>query len=234
MRNQTYKKMMEQDLQPLLKLAIPLMLTALVGTCIGFFQVVFLSHLSHEAMAAGALVSWLFGVFIVIIYGILSAINVLISHQHGAHDHHGISRVVRDGLLLSIVLTIPAIFLFWNMASVFLLFGQDPSIVRLATPYLHALVWGLLPMFIVTTLIELLIGLGHTRQVMLITILSVIFTLLFSFLLIFGKGGFPALGVAGAGWGTSINYWITAVILSIYFGATPRYHIYFSHIWKWK
>jgi multidrug resistance protein, MATE family len=63
------EQMYQHDLKPLLKLALPLVLTGLVGACIGFFETVFLAHLSHKAMAAGALVSWLFGVFVVIIFG---------------------------------------------------------------------------------------------------------------------------------------------------------------------
>ncbi len=225
-------KITQQDLIAVLKLAIPLMLTGLVGACIGFFETVFLAQLGYETMAAGALVSWLFGVFVVIIFGILSAVNILISRKHGANDVHGISLVIRDGLLLSILLSIPAIFLFWNMAPVFLIFGQSPAIVLLTESYLHALVWGLLPTLIVVTLTELLIGLGHTRQVMFITILSVFFTLVFSFLLIFGVGPVSSLGIAGAGWGISINYWIMAMIITIYFWINPNYRIYFSHAWK--
>ena len=62
------QQMYQHDLKPLLKLALPLVLTGLIGACIGFFETVFLAHLSHKAMAVGALVSWLFGVFVVIVY----------------------------------------------------------------------------------------------------------------------------------------------------------------------
>ena len=108
---------------------------------------------------------------------------------------------MRDSLLLAVLLSIPSMFLFWNMAPIFLIFGQKPSLVVAATPYLHALVFGLLPTFIVVALSELLLGIGHAKQVMLSTILSVAMTLLFSFTLIFGIGGAPQLGIAGAGWG---------------------------------
>lgn len=170
----------KRDLYPLIRLAFPLVLTGMVGASIGFFQTVFLAHLSHEAMAAGALVSWLFGVFVVIIFGTLSSINVLISHKHGAKDVRGISRVTRDGLILALLPSIPAVFLFWNMAPIFLFFGQNQSVVMLAEPYLHALTWGLLPTFIVVALTELIIGLGHGRVVMIFTTLSVVLALFFS------------------------------------------------------
>ena len=220
------------DFYPLLKLVLPLVLTGIVSSSIGFFETVFLAHLNSEAMAAGALVGWLFGVFIVILYGTLSSINVLISHKHGANDTQGISRVTRDGLLLSIFLSIPAIVLFWNMAPVFLFFGQEPSIAHLAEPYLHALCWGLLPTFIVVALTELLLGLGHARIVMKSTMLCVVLALFFSFCLIFGKLGMPSLGIAGAGWGTSISYAIMMCVLSVYLLLNKQYHKYLQHLFK--
>ena len=197
-----------------------------------FFSDGISAHLSHEAMAAGALVSWLFGVFVVIIFGTLSSINVLISHKHGAKDIRGISRVTRDGLFLALLLSIPAVFLFWNMAPIFLFFGQNQSVVMLAEPYLHALTWGLLPTFIVVALTEFIIGLGHGRVVMIFTTLSVLLALFFSFALIFGKFGMPALGIAGAGWGTTISYWIMVFVLSTYLLANKRYQLYLKHVFK--
>lgn len=225
-----WSKILKNDFYPLLKLVSPLVISGLVSASIGFFETVFLAHLSHEAMAAGALVSWLFGVFVVIIYGTLSSINVLIAHKHGAQDLRGVAKVVRDGLLLAVLLSTPAIFLFWNMAPLFLFFGQNPSLALLAEPYLHALTWGLLPTFIVVALFEFIIGLGHGRVVMLFTTVSVLLALFFSFSLIFGKFGMPALGIAGAGWGTTISYWIMAFILSTYVLVNKRYQIYFNHV----
>ncbi|HFL2715791.1 TPA: MATE family efflux transporter [Legionella pneumophila] len=222
----------KNDLYPLLKLAFPLILTGMVGASIGFFETVFLAHLSKEAMAAGALVSWLFGVFIVIIFGTLSSINVLIAHKHGAQDERGISRVLRDGLILAVFLSIPAIFLFWNMAPIFLLFGQEPSMVKLAEPYLHALTWGLLPTFIFAALNQLIIGLGHGRLVMIFTTFSVLFALFFSFALIFGKFAMPALGISGAGWGIVISDWIMVFLSSTYLMTNKRYQVYVKHIFQ--
>lgn len=116
---------LKKDLYPLLKLAIPLMLTGIVGASASFFETMFLARVDQQTLAAGALVSWLYATFAVIIFGTLSSINILIALKHGARDQTAISFVVRDGVLLSILLFIPAFLLFWNMAPIFLLFGQQ-------------------------------------------------------------------------------------------------------------
>ena len=220
------------DLHPLLKLAIPLALTGLVQSSTYFFQTLFLAHLSSDSLAAGSLVSWFFGTLAVILFGTLSSINILIAHKYGADDHDGISLVVRDGLLLSIILVIPAFLLIYNMPSIFLILGQTPAITALAKSYLYALAWGLLPNFVMISLFEFIIGIGHARIIMIFTVISVSLNIFFSNALIFGKYSMPALGIAGAGWGMSISYWITAFILTVYLLTSKIYKSYFKNICK--
>ncbi len=221
---------LKNDLYPLLKLAIPLALTGIVGASTGFFETMFLAKLGQNILAAGALVSWLYGTFAVILFGTLGSINILVSHKHGANDQAGISLVARDGLLLSLLMTIPAFFLFWNMSPIFLLLGQKPSIVSLAESYLHALAWGLLPNFISIAIFEFIIGLGHTRTIMYLTVFGVSLVIFFSYAFIFGAFGFPALGIAGAGWGMTTSYWIIAIVTSVFVFTHKDYKHYFRSI----
>lgn len=215
------------DFYPLMIIALPLVLTGTLQSSLGFFENIFLAHLGQRVLAAGALVSWLFFTMISLIFGILTSVNVLISHQYGAKNHAAISQVFRDAILLALIIVPSAFILFWNAADIYLLFGQSPELIELARLYLHALAWGLLPKFIFIVSYELLIGLGHSRTVMTITILSIPFYILFSYVLIFGKFGFPMLGIAGAGWGMTIADWIitTIVFSSLWFSKTYRQYV---------
>jgi MATE family multidrug resistance protein len=217
---------MREDVSPLLKLAFPLALTGIIQTSSYFFETVFLAHLNEEALAAGSLVSWFAGTFTVIIYGLLSSVNILVARAHGANDQQTITRVAQDGLKLAFFVAIPMVILLMNMAPLFLLFGQKPQIVALATPYLHALSLGILPTFIEIACLEFMLGLGRTRVMMLMTFLSAPLTILLSVALIFGKWGMPALGIAGAGYGMSITHWITAIFLLTYLLSHKQYRAY--------
>ncbi len=229
-----WSQFIKTDLYPLLKLVLPLILTGMVSSSIPFFETVFLAHLSQEALAAGALVSWLLGAFVVIMLGTLSALNILISHKYGAQDESGIALVIRDGLLLAVLFSAPAFLFFWNIAPILLLFGQKPQVVALATLYFHALAWGLLPNLIREATLQIIIGLGHTRVVIVFTIFTVVIALFFSYALIFGKFGMPALGISGAGWGTTIGFWITAMVLMVYVLRHSGYQRYFRHLFSRK
>lgn len=197
-----------------------------------FFETQFLAHVDQQTLAAGALVGWLFATFAVILFGTLSSVNVLISHKHGAKDDRGIILVLRDGLMLAVIFAIPASILFWNIAPIFIMFGQEPAVVSLAESYLHALVWGLVPNFVIIPILGFLIGLGHTRVIMLFSILSVCTTILISYVLIFGEFGFPRLSIAGAGWGMTISYWITLITISAYLLVNNHFKKYFYHIFN--
>lgn len=127
--------------------------------------------------------------------GTFNAINILVAHKFGQNDHQGTSLVLRDGLILVFLLIIPTFLLFWNISFIFSLLGQKPELIALVTLYVHALVWGLLPKFILILSFEFLIGLGHTRFSMIFNLASIPLEIFFSYILIFGKLGFPALGL---------------------------------------
>lgn len=219
---------MKRNIYPLIKLIIPLVLTGLVQSAVWFFETLFLSHLSPEILAAGSLVSWSFGTVVVILFGTLSSINILIAHKYGAKEEQSILLVVRDGFWLSILFAVPIILLFWNMSPFFLLLGQSPEVVLLAKTYFHAMAWGILPNVIMIALLEVFMGLGRAKLILVSNILSVVLTVFFSFSLIFGKFGFPLLGIAGAGWGLTISNWIVGLCLTAYALWNKNYQHYFS------
>jgi MATE family multidrug resistance protein len=222
------------DIYPLVHLAIPLAMTGMVQSAPFFFQTIFLAHLGPETLAAGALVSWFFGTLAVILFGTMSAINILVAHKHGAKDDHGLAQVARDGLVLSMLLAIPSTFLLWNMAPIFLLFGQPPAVVALAQAYVHALTWGLIAMFLTMAILEVVIGTGHARIVLIMSVISVTINIIASYILIFGKFGFPELGIAGAGWGTTISYWVTFIIFVGFVLANKTQRNYFRYIGRFE
>ncbi|HTM64597.1 MAG TPA: MATE family efflux transporter [Gammaproteobacteria bacterium] len=219
----------KNDVYPLVKLAVPLALTGLVQSATWFCETMFLAHVNEETLAAGALVSWLFATLAVILFGTMSSINILVAHKHGEKDVEGIEQVSHDGILLAILITVPFIILFWNMSPIFQFFGQPERVSELARLYLHALSWGLLANFISIACLEVFIGLGHTRFIFGFSIIETVLNIACSYTLIFGKFGFPALGIAGAGWGLTFSYIGKLLILSLYIAMHKEYRKYFRH-----
>lgn len=226
MRNNNTALSFRGDFWPLLQLALPMVLTGFLQSAIVFFETMFLSHLGEEILAAGAMVSWFYGTLIVLFMGIMNAINVLVAYRFGAKDNAAISFVFRDGFLLALTL-IPIVFLlFWYSAPAFGWFGQDAKMITLAESYLRALAWSIIPHFIMMALLELVIGLGRMIVLTIFSVFTMVLNVFFSYALIFGEWGFPMLGIAGAGWGITVTYWILLVGLVVYLFSQPYYRQY--------
>ncbi len=225
-----HTKFSTTEITLLLKLAIPIILSNFVQASVGFFSTFFLAHLGTDELAAGAIASWIFTTLMVILWGTLTSVSVLVSQKHGEKDDNGVSQVLRDGLLLALLFVIPASLLIWNLSPLLLLAGQHPATVMLIQNYMHGLAWGLIPDFISLVLLQFLIGLGHTRTEMICSFLWVPLNIFCNYALVFGKFGLPALGIAGIGWGTTLAYWITTIILIIFMLVNKKYRHYFQTI----
>lgn len=225
----TTPKTLLNESKLLFLLALPLIGSGVIDNSLGFFSTIFLAHLSQEALAAGALVGWMFATLMVIMWGALSAIATLVSHRHGAKDHLGVSRVLRDGMIFAVCAAIPSMLLIWHSAPILLLIGQNPQMVALAQPYFHSLTWAIFPDLIFTVLLHFVTGLGHMRTNLFFITLWVPINIFLNYILIFGKFGAPALGIAGIGWGMTISFWIVTTLMAIYILLNKNYRIYCLH-----
>jgi len=82
--------------------------------------------------------------------------------------------------------------------------GQNEEVVILAIPYYRILVISMFPFMLFFTLKQFAEGIGNTLNAMTITLLANVVNVCFNYLFIFGKFGFPELGLTGAGIGTLI------------------------------
>lgn len=209
------------DVSPLLKLAMPLILTGLIESASPFFGTIFLAQLGHQELAAGALVREFFFTLMVVLWGMLTAVSVLISQKHGEKNDAAVSQILRDGAVLSLLLTPPAFLLLWYVSPIFLLFGQNQTVVALGEAYLHGLAWGILPDFITLLLLQFLIGLGLVFMLFWVPL-----AIFLNYVLIFGAFGMPKLGISGIGWGLTISYWLSVTGLIIYLVMNKTYKHY--------
>ncbi|MES2217524.1 MAG: MATE family efflux transporter [Pseudomonadota bacterium] len=223
-----YTKFSPWEINKLFKLLIPLVLTGFIESSVGFFSTLFLAHLGTKELAAGAVVQWIFFTLMVILWGTLTSISVLISQKHGMKDEKGIVQVLFDGLVLSILMVVPAYIILKNIVPLLLFIGQDATMVVYARDYLHGLSWALLPDFVGLMLLQFLIGLGHTRTTLIFSLMWVPLNIFFNYGLIFGKFGFPALGMGGIGWGTALAYWVSTLLLIVYMVVNQNYRRYFK------
>ncbi len=197
-------------------LAAPLALTQLAQMAMGFVDVMMIGRLGTVALAGGVLGSTLFFTLLLICIGVVMAVNPMVAQAAGAGDHAEVGRSARQGLWLAAALGLP-LFLLLTFSERFLLaVGQEPEAASLAGSYLLAIRWGILPNLLFTALRGFCEGLARPRPVLIITLTAVLLNAFGNWVLMFGKFGFPALGLAGCGWSSAIVMALMFVMMAIY------------------
>jgi MATE family multidrug resistance protein len=115
----------------------------------------------------------------------------------------------------------------WFAAPAIEWLGPSPEMQAVATEYIQTRVFGELGYLILMVHMSFFRGLEDMRTPLYVVVFAVVENAILDYLLIFGKFGFPELGVAGAGIATSISTWSGAAILFAVFSSrsiSARYH----------
>lgn len=205
--NQTFT--LKEKTKQIFVMLIPILITQLGMFSMVFFNTIMSGKYHSSDLAAVAIGSSIWSPIFTGISGILLAVSPLAAQRFGEKRSSEVASVVRHGLYLSFMIVIVVIIL-----GVFFL---DPLLDRMNLPsdvqetafdYLVGLSYGILPLFIFNVLRSFIYALGKTRVVMYILLFSLPINFFLNYVLIFGYWGFPELGGAGAGYATSITYWV--------------------------
>ena len=192
----------------------------------GFVDTVMVGRLGVEPLAGVALGNTIFFVLAIITLGVVFAVGPLVSQAHGAGDEDAIGRSVREGLHVGLLLAIIPVIIMWNIEPMLLKMGQEPGTVALTGSYLHAILWGLLPFLWFGAFRSLVEGVSRPLPVTLITLMGLGLNVLANYVLMFGKWGFPELGLAGTGWASTIVYWAMFITIAAYAKFSPAFRKY--------
>lgn len=215
--------------QKIASLALPMAGSQLLNVASGFLCMALLAVLGHQVLAASALIFTTQLSIMVSGMAILFALGVLISHAYGAKDSATIGHLVQQGWILGIIISIPIMLLFWNMGSLMLLLGQSKEISMIVQVYFHAFVWAVIPGFLSACNMQFGYAIHKKALMVISSALGVLVLLITAYILIFGKWGMPALGVAGLGYATALQYVCFLILTTSYFffqKEFARFHLF--------
>ncbi len=225
----------EPDLKLLLNIALPMIISQASETIMMFSDRLFLSWLGKNHISAamsGGLSAFAFNSFFI---GIIGYTNALAGQYFGAGREKQCLQSTTQGIYLSIAFY-PLIFLLVPAVKyIFITAGHTENQITLEYQYFSILMAGSIFMLIRNALAGFFLGIGETRIVMTANIAGMIVNVPLNYILIFGKLGFPALGLAGAALGTIGGSFFIALILLISY---MRHRIYREHrngrIWNYS
>lgn len=218
----------------ILRLAGPMIVAQLAQTGIAFVDTVMAGRLSAADLAAVSLGSSIWLTVFLSLSGVLMALAPLVSQAFGAGRTQEIGPLVRQGLWLGLLLGGITFWLVRQAGPVLQLVGATPDVALKTQQFLAALSWGMPPVLLYRALYPFASGIGKTRPIMYITLVSLLLAIPLNYLFIYGKLGLPQLGAEGCGWAMAICCWFNFVALAIH-SARNRFFRRFEvwRHWSW-
>lgn len=202
-------------IKELLQIAIPMIIAMACDGIMTFTDRLFLAKLGPEQMNAalggGVAVQVLTFLFI----GLIGYSSALVAQYLGANEKERTSIVTFQAILISIaaypliLLVKPVIFFLFKFANI------PPVQLGYQFEYSGVLLWGAVFVLLRQAFASFFSGLGRTKIVMVATLTAMIVNVVMDYILIFGKLGFPQLGVSGAAIATNIGAFSAVLVLSV-------------------
>ncbi|WP_438977460.1 MATE family efflux transporter [Polaribacter sp.] len=201
------------------QLAAPVMLGMLGHTFVSFIDNIMVGQLGTAELAAVSLGNSFMFIAMSIGIGFSTAITPLIAEADSSDNLQQARSAYKHGLFLCTTLGILLFLMVYFSKPLMYLINQPEEVVALAIPYLDLVAFSLIPLVIFQAIKQFSDGMSMTKYPMYATILANIVNVALNYVLIFGKFGFPELGIVGAAYGTLAS----RIIMVLYLGILLRY-----------
>lgn len=196
------------------KLSIPLVLENIFHMSVFVSDTIMIARLGTESIAAVGLASTVYFVASMVFSSLNIASASIIARHVGAKEMSKAQTVAGQSILLSLMLGVTVSpFLVIFARKLLVIMSAEPIVVDLGVGYLQIVSGFMVFRLIMLACSGILRGAGDTKTPMKVTLVINIINVLFNWLLIYGIGPFPRLGVSGVGYATVISYFIGTGLL---------------------
>ena len=197
----------------ILSMLIPITAENILQMTAGVVSMAMVGRIDALAVGAIGMSNIFFRIIWSIFKGISTGASVFVAQSYGANNYKRLMRVSEQAFILSLGASlILQQILFWNAESLLKIFNPTPGLLANGTLYAQIISWSLPFAAIILLVGGILQGMGNAKTPMIIIGLLNIVNIVFSFLLIFGKLGFPALGLKGAAIAYNTSYIVAALV----------------------
>ena len=208
----------EASIRHMLKLAAPMVVTNISFTIMQFVDRFMVSRLGTDALAAimpAGIVSFVPASFAI---GVMISVNTFVSQSLGRGDKSGCSNYCWQAIYMGLIYFAVVVAVLWPTAPwIFKSLGHEPSVVTMEVTYLRIMLYvGFVAVFIWSSS-QFFMGIHRPIITMYGALIGQVVNVAANYVLIFGKFGFPAMGIAGAGWGTFIGVTVGAAVRMVMF-----------------
>lgn len=222
----------------ILKIALPISLAILVPQLNFITNNIFLGHYSTDALAVASITGVYYLVFAGIGYGLNNGLQALISRRAGEGRLDEIGKLFNQGIYISLAIAATGILITYFLAPVVLQYAlSSDTIYQKAIVFLKIRIWGLPFLYIFQMRNALLVGINQSKLLVWGSIAETLTNIVFDYLLIFGKMGFPEYGFNGAAIASVIAEFGGMLVIYIVIrlkGISKRFSLFHTFRPDWK
>jgi MATE family multidrug resistance protein len=194
------------SVRELLRVALPLVLSSGSLSLMNVIDRIFLTAYSTDALAASTPAGLLHWTAMSLVIGTAGCVTTLVAQYEGAGRKNRVAAALWQGVWLSLSAGLIFLAVVPLSPAIFRWAGHSAPVQRLEVEYFSVLCYGAVPMTLCSALSGFYSGRGRTLTVMWVNAGLALANILLDYLLIFGKGPFPELGMRGAALATVIAY----------------------------
>src|SRR5918996_1674647 len=120
------------ELRPMLRLALPVVTIQVGLMAMGVVDTIMVGHISAQALAAVALGNLYFFTLAVFAMGTLMVLDPVVAQAVGAGETSAVARAVQRGIIIALLLTVPAVVRLVSAGPVFSFLNQPAEVIPLA------------------------------------------------------------------------------------------------------
>ena len=198
-------------------------------TLVGFVDNVMVGQLGTAELAAVSLGNSFLFIAMSLGIGFSTAITPLVAEADGENSIKNGKDAFHHGVVLCTLLGISLFLMILFLKPIMYNMGQSKEVVQLAMPYLDLVAFSLIPLIVFQAFKQFADGLSQTKYAMWATILANVVNVVLNYTLIFGKFGFPALGIVGAAIGTLTSRIAMLVFIWVLLKSKTKFKPYFEN-----
>lgn len=211
-----------------LALAVPVIFSQIGQVTVNLVDSIMVGHLGTTELAAASFAINVFHVGMLFGLGITLGLTPLVGQSFNSKIQKNLGSWLKNGILVNFI---ASIILCAAMSSVVLFMnrmGQSKDVVQMAIPFYLIHVSSLIPLMLFFSFKQFFEGIGNTKIAMIITIFINLVNIGLNYVLIYGKLGFPVLGLNGSGYASLISRLIMPVIFVLVILRKPAFRLYLS------
>ncbi len=230
----THRVSFKDHAKAVLVLGLPLAGSHLAQFAVNVVDVIMMGWYGVDALAAVVLGTTVFFLLFLFGGGLAHAVMPMVAHAVEAGYPPEARRATRMGLWAVTIFATLALPIFLFSAPILQTLGQDAELSRLTGTYLLIVGFQLFPALWIMVLKSFLSSLERAQFILFLTVGMAVMNTGLNWVLIFGKFGFPELGVQGCALASMISNYVGALVLGLYVARVKGVcdYVLFGRLWR--